>query len=306
MVKKLSLLQGLNIVILGGDRRETELFRCWSNAGLTVKLVGFERYPGLEQKAIAAQEDLQEAEVMIVPLSGIKKGGMAGALFAEEPLCVMPYIIQPARRYLLLAGSVHPELQGALPEKAEIVLTEEDTELALLNAIPTAEGAIQKAMELSEITLHGSSALVLGLGRCGATLARALQGIGALVTAVVRSHAAAALAATMHLNVVFFEEMPRAVKSADFIFNTVPAPVLTADVLKETNPDCLVIDLAAAPGGTDFTAAQQSGLTALLLPGLPGAVAPRSAGRILDRVYRRIIMEKLTVCKTLREEKEDC
>lgn len=298
-------LQGLNVIILGGDRREIELFRCWSEAGLTVKLVGFERYPGPE-KALAANEDLRKAAVLIFPLSGIKQGGTVNAVFSAEPLCVLPYINKPARRYLLLAGSVDPALRRGLPEKAEIILTGEDTELALLNAIPTAEGAIQKAMELSDITLHGSSALVLGLGRCGATLARTLQGIGAVVTAVVRSTAAAALATTMHLNFVFFEELPRVAQTADFIFNTVPAPVLSAGVLEKTNLSCLVIDLAASPGGTDFAAARQFGLNALLLPGLPGVVAPRSAGRILDRVYRRLITERFAVFKTLQEEKEDC
>ncbi len=43
-------------------------------------------------------------------------------------------------------------------------------DVAILNSIPTAEGIIQRAMELSDITIHGSQALVLGMGRCGITL----------------------------------------------------------------------------------------------------------------------------------------
>lgn len=51
--------------------------------------------------------------------------------------------------------------------------------MAVLNAIPTAEGAIQIAMEEMPVTIHGSKALVLGFGRVGKTLAKMLDGIGA-------------------------------------------------------------------------------------------------------------------------------
>ena len=44
-------------------------------------------------------------------------------------------------------------------------------EVAYLNAIPTAEGAILKAMELKDTTIHDSNALVIGFGRCGKILA---------------------------------------------------------------------------------------------------------------------------------------
>ena len=46
-------------------------------------------------------------------------------------------------------------------------------ELTILNAIPTAEGAIQIAMEKSLKTVHGSKCLVLGFGRIGKILANA-------------------------------------------------------------------------------------------------------------------------------------
>lgn len=54
-------------------------------------------------------------------------------------------------------------------------------ELAVLNSIPTAEGAIEVAMKNSEITLHNSRVLILGFGRIGKVLAKMLHGIGAKV-----------------------------------------------------------------------------------------------------------------------------
>lgn len=51
-------------------------------------------------------------------------------------------------------------------------------ELCLANAVPTAEGAIQIAMEETARTLHGASALVVGYGRIGMALAPRLRALG--------------------------------------------------------------------------------------------------------------------------------
>jgi dipicolinate synthase subunit A len=75
----------------------------------------------------------------------------------------------------------------------------------------------------------------------------------------------------------------------DVVFNTIPASVLTSEILRRMNPDTLIIDLATAPGGTDFGAANEYGIKALLAPGLPGKVAPIMAGRVLAEVVPRLI-----------------
>lgn len=282
----------INIIILGGDRRELELYRCWKKESHCVKLAGFELGP-VGPADLAGPAERRAAAVIITPLSGIKAGGIVSALFAAEPPAVQPYIEEAGRKVLLLAGSLAPGACAWPQDKVDLVLTASDQELALLNAVPTAEGAVQKAMELSEITLHGSRVLVLGLGRCGTALARLLQGLGAAVRAVVRRRESAAFAQTIGVPAIFFTALPEVAGEADFIFNTVPAPVLDSRLLEQVNRACLILDLAAAPGGTDFKAAAALGLRAELLPGLPGLTAPRTAGRILARVYRRIILENL-------------
>lgn len=277
------------IIFIGGDRREIELYRLWRDEGLLIKVIGFENSPLIDH---AEADDLALANVVITPLSGITTAGTVTAAFASEsPLPALRYLGAPEGKYLLLSGSVAPEVMNALPDRAQLVLTADDPELALLNAVPTAEGAIQKAIELSEITLHNSRVLVIGLGRCGLVLARMLQGIGANVTAVVRRNETAALAFTMGIKSVYQSELSAAINEMDFIYNTAPAPVLNAAVLKKVKAEALILDLASAPGGTDFKSADALGIKALLLPGLPGKVAPRTAARILSQVYRRLIVE---------------
>ena len=72
----------------------------------------------------------------------------------------------------------------------------------------------------------------------------------------------------------------------DLIFNTVPALVLDASRLRETKEDCVILELASAPGGVDYDAARALGRRVVRAPGLPGRVAPRSAAAaIRDSVY---------------------
>lgn len=276
------------IILCGGDRREIELYRCWKEAGIAVKAAGFEGAPEVESAAV---EDFHDAAVLIAPLSGIKSDSSVRAIFAAKKLDLTICLERSAPGVILLAGDVASPLKEHLAQKTRLVITGDDEELALLNAIPTAEGAIQKAMELSPVTLHGSSALIFGLGRCGRALARALLGLGARVTVVVRRRESAALAYSTGLTSCDPAGAAGAVAAADFIFNTVPAPLLTAALLKQVQREAVILDLATAPGGTDFAAAVELGLNAVLLPGLPGRVAPRTSGRILARVYRRLIEE---------------
>ena len=279
---------GKTVILCGGDRREIALYRCWKSKGIAVKTAGFEQIPEMERAEVS---DFREAAALIAPLPGIQADGSIRALFAKEGLLIDDCLEETRPGVILLAGAAAEPLRKKLAQRTTFLLTGDDEELALLNAIPTAEGAVQKAMELSPVTLHGSSTLIFGLGRCGRALARALRGLGARVTVVVRRSENAALAYSMGLTAIELEAAAAAAKEADFIFNTVPAPLLNAGFLKRVRAGAVILDLAAAPGGTDFTAAAGLGLKAVLLPGLPGLVAPQTSGLILERVYRRLLRE---------------
>src|SRR5690606_25932619 len=125
-------------------------------------------------------------------------------------------------------------------------------EVAILNSIPTAEGAIFRAMQELPVTIHGSRTVVVGYGRCGITLARMLQGIGARVRVVAREGGQLARAHEAGLQVDRLEALGAAVEDARIVFNTVPARVITRETLKRMRKDAVVIDIASAPGGTDF------------------------------------------------------
>ena len=157
----------------------------------------------------------------------------------------------------------------------------EDNSIAILNAIPTAEGAIQTAMENSFKTIFNSNCLVLGYGRCGKILANMLKGIGANVDVTYRKDEDFAYINTYGLNSINLYKIKDSINKYDFIFNTIPYEILNKEILDYINKNTIIIDLASAPGGVDYNYARELNLQAIYCPSLPGRVAPYTAGKIL-------------------------
>lgn len=162
-------------------------------------------------------------------------------------------------------------------------------DVAVKNAIPTAEGAIQTAMAESDRTLFGSRILVTGCGRCGKALALTLKGMGANVTVTYRKSPDRAILGCLALNTLPAAELKDKIQKYDFIFNTVPAEIFDKNVLDGVNKAALIIDIAKAPGGVDYPYAAERGIKAIYCPGLPGRVAPFTAAEILkDAILRTV------------------
>ena len=162
------------------------------------------------------------------------------------------------------------------------------------NAPPTAEGALQIALEELPITLHDARVLVIGFGRLGKALAPRLRALGAHVWVSARRYEQRAAAQGMGLGSEGVDRLPDWLCSYDLVFNTVPAPVLGVEELAALKEGALVIDLASRPGGVDLDAAATLGVRVIWALSLPGKVAPVTAGRyIKDTVYH--IMEELNL-----------
>ena len=76
-------------------------------------------------------------------------------------------------------------------------------------------------------------------------------------------------------------ELADAVGNVDFIFNTVPERILSEERLRHVGKNTWILDIASAPGGVDYRAAEALSVNAVLLPGLPGRYAPVSSAEIL-------------------------
>lgn len=167
-----------------------------------------------------------------------------------------------------------------------------DEEIAILNAIATAEGTIMEAIKNSTRNLHGSNSLVLGYGRCGRILAQKLKALDSSVTVAARSKEALAYAQASGCNTISLCEMDQQLSHYPFIFNTIPAPVLQRTQLDKIDQKAVLIDIASFPGGIDFDYAETLHLNAQLHLGLPGKYAPETSSDILVNAVLTYIKER--------------
>ncbi len=295
-------LTGIRILVLGGDQREIEMVKCLAEQGGEVYTVGHRQYPGYGNIVPVESlgpfpEAVPEVDVVIAPMSHTDAAGTVRAV-PEEGVTIRlddALLKRFPRGTPLFIGKALPVVKEAAERHGiRLFETAEDDEVAVLNSIPTAEGAVQIAMEELPITLHGSQSLVLGLGRCGLTLVRMLQGLGARVAAAARSRAQLARAVEMGAEAVPLEDLGERVSAVDVVFNTIPAVVLTREILEKMAKEALIIDIASSPGGVDFQAAADLGIRAILAPGLPGKAAPKTAGKILGMCLPRMILTALS------------
>lgn len=266
--------------VIGGDRRQTELARLLREDGNEVAAWGL-------CDADFGEEELAEvtaAEVLILPLPLCRKEGVLNC--QEQEMETRKLFRQLRPDQLVLAGQVR-DAQAYEAKEAGVTLLDylAREELAVANAVPTAEGAIQIAMEQLPITLRGAEALVLGYGRIGKLLAHRLCGLGVQVTVAARKCEDRTWAEAFGCKTLRPDQLDGQLGQFRIVFNTVPTLLLGEPLLRQLPKDCLCIDVASQPG-LDFDAAAILGLQTVWARGLPGKLSPVSAAAaIRDTVY---------------------
>ena len=101
-----------------------------------------------------------------------------------------------------------------------------------------------------------------------------------------------ALAESFGLRSVAIGRLGQLAPAFDTVVNTVPAQVLSAEVLARLRPGSLIVDLASRPGGTDFEAARRLGHRAIHALSLPAACAPETAGEAVAQTVCEMIGQR--------------
>lgn len=292
------MLTGIRIVFLGGDARALEVIRRCAEMNADVIAVGFDQWeppaPGISLAPLSA-ELLGTADVLMLPVAGCDDEGKLNALYSSAPLKLGEEHFSALRADCIVYTGMAKSYLHTMCARYSLKLVElmERDDVAIYNSIPTAEGALVIAIQHTDFTIHGSNSMVLGMGRTGFTMAKTLQGLGARVSVGVRRQEHYARAQEMGWKPFMTAALQLHAVDADLIFNTIPGMVLTAEVLSKVPSQCVIIDLASAPGGCDFRYAEKRGIKAILAPGLPGIFAPRSAGKILADAMLQSISDEI-------------
>ena len=242
----------------------------------------------LYKEEVELVESINEAEYIVLPIPFTKdKIHITGEDVLIEEL------ISSCINKTIFSGVIPKEFKRKM-EMNNITCVDlmDLDEIAYLNSIPTAEGAISKAMELTDYTIHGANILVLGFGRVAKILADKLKGLNANVFCAARSKKDLAHIKALGYNVVDINKLEDCIGRMDIIFNTVPMLILGERKLNLVNKKSVIIDLASYPGGVDFAKAKELGINAILELAIPSKVAPRSAAKYLKQSIDEVIYNR--------------
>ena len=275
--------------VLGGDQRQIHLAQLLRSDGRDTVTWGLEK--GGAPFGVPLDHAL-EADIVVLPLPVCRGDTLNFPLTDTELSC--DRLWKSLRPEQIILGGMTGLLAPRLREEYGLELLDyyDREEVQVLNAVPTAEGAVMRAMEETERSLLGSRCLVIGYGRIGKLLSHRLRGMGAEVTVAARKLSDLAWIEAYGYKAVRISQLSDYLGEFDLIFNTSPAMVLDADCLRCVKPECVLMELASLPGGIDMEAAKELNLRVVVERGLPGKVAPVSAARaIRDGIYH-ILEEK--------------
>lgn len=200
----------------------------------------------LESENFVAEYD--ESDYIIAPIPFSKDGNN----ITGEKLTVDD-IIKMSKNKVIFSGSISKDIKEKLGvNKIKYYDLLELEEVAILNSIPTAEGAIQTAMEITDFTLCSSKVLVMGFGRIGKVLSKMLHGIGATVYVEARKEKDIAEIISMGYIPINLKEIDKYLGVFNVIFNTIPEVILNKEKLDIINKKCCIIDLSSSPRRSKF------------------------------------------------------
>ena len=234
------MLRAKNIWVVGGDPRQAALAALLADDGHCVHSYALEQGSGA--RCEPSLEGADRADCVVLPLPAAGPDGKLNAPLSarEHELEEVLDALRPGQ--LVCAGMVGKELEK-LAEERGLALRDyfAREELAVMNAIPTAEGAIQIAMEELPITIHDARVLVVGFGRLGRALGPRLRALGAKVWVSARRYEQRAAAEGLGLGSEGMDHLSDWLCGYDLVFNTVPFPVLGVEELPITIHDARVL-----------------------------------------------------------------
>ena len=290
------MLTDMQIAIIGGDARQLEVIRKLTELDAKLSLIGFEQldhaFTGANKEKID-EVDFSLIDAIILPVSGTTPDGHVDTIFSNEKVKLLEEMVMKTPKHCtIFSGITNPYLNDLINKtKRHHVLLFSRDDVAIYNSIPTVEGTIMMAIQHTDITIHGSNVVVLGLGRVGMSVARTFHLLGSKVKVGARKPEHIARITEMGLSPFHLDELTNYVSDTDILINTIPHLIVTAKVIAKMPVQTLIIDLASKPGGTDFRYAEKRGIKALLAPSLPGIVAPKTAGTILANVLSNLLEE---------------
>ena len=281
--------------VIGGDSRNIELAKILAQDENKVSVYGLEKHNkeinDIKNIEICNSlgDAIEQSNIVIGPIPFSRDGETMNSPFSNVEIDLEDFASWLDKK-ILFAGSI-PEKFYKIAKDTQAVITDimKIEEIAILNIIATAEGAICKIIEETDVNLQGSNVLIIGFGRIGKILSKKLETLGAKVTCSARKQEDLAWIEAYGYNVMNTYNLQNLDKF-DVIINTVPYIIFNKKILEQIDKHCLLLELASSPGGFDLDYIKKTNLKYIPALGLPGKVAPKaSANYIKNFIYKTLI-----------------
>ena len=263
------------VSFIGGDRRSISTALYLKSKGFDVTAIGLNSNGQLQEHTDLSTA-INNADAIVLPLPLTRNNVTVNAPLSDENYYLADII--KLKPHFIFGGIIKGDFKDNLKKTGIRYYDYYDSEyLTVKNAVLTAEAAISIAIAETEASIFGSKSVVIGYGRIGKQLAKYLKTLGSEVTATSRNEGTLATIEAEGLIPLKTDNCFETCLNADYIFNTVPSPVLDTLFFDKCSPDLMFLDLASN-SNIDLTKAKLRNIKCGVFGGLPGKYSSKTAG----------------------------
>jgi dipicolinate synthase subunit A len=284
-----------DFIFLGGDLRFIYA-AAKLNKDYDCSVYGFDTLDDevFRESGVPILSRIKRCKSVVLPLPVSRNCDYITAPYCSERIPLSAVVDACAENGTIYCGKACPALRDISREKSITLIDYfEREELIVLNAVVTAEGAIEIIMRERARSIMGMNVLVTGYGRIAKVLSGYLRALGANVTVCARKFSDLAWARINGCAAVHINDVDEILCELDTVVNTVPAQIFDRSRLVRLRDDCLIVDLASKTGIEDMELAKDVGVKVIWALSIPGKVAPITAGEIIADTILNIIAEQV-------------
>lgn len=274
------------VVLIGGDDRSRYLNTYFHKQGFLTYCFGLDCAIDMDSLKAALRSNIA---AVILPLPATRDGKtvhmpLTGDILPFDTLCAL------LQTETVVFGGMFPKAITEQFFKQGIRTVDYYDEAVIReNAVLTAKGALQVLLRQRHIPVQNLQIAVAGYGRVAEAVVEEFGKYGCAPTVAARREEARSAAREKGCAAIPITALQSDPSAYDVLLNTVPARLFSGETLKKTKPDVLLMELASAPFGFDFEAADALGRELVNAQSLPGKYAPKAAATIIGEKIKSLL-----------------
>ena len=254
------------LTVIGGDRRFLSVKRFFTENGFSVNTV-----------FLGENDNGQVNDTVILPVP-VFRNGYLNAPLTDKKISENNLVDILPEKATVFGGMISESfIEKCVQKGIKVIDYYKDEALLKDNAQLTAR-AVPFILQKHGISAKSGNIFILGYGRTGKAIAGVLSSVGGNVTVVTGKNRAD------NYRFIHFDKLSDYLSDASLVINTVPSTVLSENELEKLNRNAVLIEIASAPFGIDFEAAEGLGIKVIKALALPGRYFPEEAGNAIAKV----------------------